>query len=596
MNERQREQQRQRRVNFRVHLLMVGFVALLTLLAGRAGHLQLLESGIFLEHGEERHLHQETLSAHRGSITDRHGEYLALSTPVDSIWANPSVLKEHADRIPALARALDVEHDWLLRHVTAHGERQFLYLRRHLPPARARAVLALDVPGVDSQREYKRYYPAHEVTSHVLGFTSIDDEGLEGIELAFDYWLRGDPGKKLVLRDRLGRSVEDVSGVEPAKPGRSLVTSIDLRLQYVAYRALKGAIARHDARSGSAVILDVESGEVLAMVNQPSYNPNDRGRYPASSYRNRAVTDIFEPGSAFKTMIMAAALQSGAWRPDSRVDTAPGFVEIGGKVIKDTRNLGAIDATTVLVRSSNVGITRIAQTLEPQQLWRTLNDLGFGQLTTSGFPGESAGLLRDYRHWRAIGQATLSYGYGLSVTPLQLAQAYAVIGNGGVRVPISFIRQDEAPSTRRVLDPAVARHLVGMLEAVVEPGGTGTRAAVPGYRIAGKTGTARKSVDGGYATDRYVSVFAGLAPASRPKLATVVLIDEPSAGAYYGGDVAAPVFAAIVGDALRLLAIAPDAPIVQAARDPRDPAAVDAAQVDAGARREVGFDALEAVP
>jgi cell division protein FtsI (penicillin-binding protein 3) len=491
---------------------------------------------------------------------------------VDSIWVNPKVLMdhdheklaktqelpEHEEELAVLARTLQVKEDWLLRRVTTHGERRFLYLRRHLPPAHAAEVLALGLPGVHKQREYKRFYPAMEVTGHVLGFTDIDDQGIEGLELAFEYWLAGRPGAKRVLRDSLGRSVEDVESIEAPRPGRTLVTSLDLRLQYVAYRALKAATARHQAASGSIVILDVTTGEVLAMVNQPGYNPNNRGRFPTSHYRNRAVTDIFEPGSAFKTMVMAAALESGQWGPDSIVDTSPGYIDVGGKEIRDPRNLGPIDAATVLARSSNVGITRIAQSLEPRDLWHTLNKLGFGQLTASGFPGESAGLLRDYRHWQSIGQATLSYGYGLSVTPLQLAQAYATIGNGGVRAPATFVRQERAPTTRRVLSRKPADDLLTMLEGVASAGGTGHRARVPGYRIAGKTGTARKSEGGAYAEDRYVAVFAGLAPASAPRLAAVVVIDDPSQAGYYGGQVAAPVFAEIMADALRLLAIPPD--------------------------------------
>jgi cell division protein FtsI (penicillin-binding protein 3) len=612
--ERQLELLRSRRANFRVHLLMVLFVCALLLLAGRAVQLQIIDNDFLVEQGQVRHVRIEKLSAHRGSITDRHGEDLALSTPVDAITVNPKVLREHEHKtnedgtideavaarheqeLPALARAVGVDHDWLLRQITTRAEKQFMYLRRGLSPDRAADVLALGIPGVHSEREYRRYYPAREVTAHVLGFTDIDDHGLEGLELAFEYWLQGHPGVKRVLRDSLGRSVEDVESVRPPEPGRTLITSIDLRLQYVAHRSLQAAVARHRAASGSVVILDVASGEVLAMVNQPSYNPNDRGSYKADKYRNRAVTDIFEPGSAFKTMVVAAALESGKWRADSPVDTSPGYVEVGGKTIKDTGNLGMIDVRTVLVRSSNVGITRIAQTLEPRQLWQVLSDLGFGQLTASGFPGESAGLLRDYRHWRSIGQATLSYGYGLSVTPLQLAQGYATIANGGLRAPVSFVRQESAPRTERVLSPQTAASLVSMLEHVVLPGGTGLRAAVPGYRIAGKTGTARKSAGGGYATDRYVSVFAGLAPVSDPRLAIVVMIDDPAAGDYYGGAVAAPVFSQITADALRLLAVPPDDPAL------RTLAAGDGEL--AGARADAGRppaaadpdDTLEAVP
>ncbi len=540
------------------------FVTALVGLLGRAVQLQLLDNDFLVSQGEVRHVRTEALSAHRGAVTDRHGELLALSSPVDSVWVDPSTLKEHPEAIAQVASKLKLDHDGLLRQVSRNGQRQFLWARRHLSPARAAQVLALGAPGVHSRREYRRYYPAGEVTSHVLGFTNLDDEGLEGLELAFDHWLAGEPGAKRVLRDSHGRSVEDVESVRPARPGRTLVTSLDLRLQYVAYRALKAARLEHSAASGSVVILDVATGEVLAMVNQPSYNPNARSKSPVAAFRNRAVTDIFEPGSVYKTMIMAAAIESGHWQPDSLVDTSPGQIEVGGKLIKDSRNLGPISATTVLVKSSNVGIVRIAQSLEKQELWRVLNRLGFGELTLSGFPGESAGLLRDHRNWRDLEQATLSYGYGLSVTPLQLARAYSVIGNNGVMTPISMLRQEEPPKGQRVLAPATAQALLGMLEAVVAPTGTGHRAAVPGYRIAGKTGTARKTASGGYAEDRYVAVFAGLAPVSAPRLAVVVMIDDPRDGRYYGGEVAAPVFSQIVSDALRLLAVPPDDPAMLA--------------------------------
>ncbi|MEM9383624.1 MAG: penicillin-binding transpeptidase domain-containing protein [Pseudomonadota bacterium] len=544
------------------------FVAALVGLLGRAVQLQLLDRDFLVNQGEVRHVRTETLSAHRGAVTDRNGELLAMSTPVDSIWVDPSTLKGHPEAIVEVAAKLQSSPDWLLRQVSRNAQRQFLWVRRHQSPSEAAAVLGIGAPGVHSRREYRRFYPAGEVTSHVLGFTNLDDEGLEGLELAFDHWLAGTPGKKRVLRDSHGRSVEDVESVRPAQPGRTLVTSLDLRLQYVAYRALKAAVQEHRAASGSVVILDVASGEVLAMVNQPSYNPNARKKSPGASFRNRAVTDIFEPGSVYKTMIMAAALEGGRWGPDSIVDTSPGQLEVGGKVIKDSRNLGPISATTVLVRSSNVGIVRIAQSLEKHELWRVLNRLGFGELTMSGFPGESAGLLRDHRNWRDLEQATLSYGYGLSVTPLQLARAYAVIGNQGVMTPISLLRQDAPPEGRQVLSPATAKALLSMLEEVVQPTGTGRRATVPGYRIAGKTGTARKTASGGYATDRYVSVFAGIAPVSAPQLAVVVMVDDPRAGRYYGGEVAAPVFSEIVSDAMRLLAVPLDDPTMVARAAP----------------------------
>lgn len=548
------------------------FFVAAVVLGGRAVHLQVLDSGFLSDQGDARHLRVAKISAHRGTITDRNGEPLAVSTPVDSIWADPSELARHVDDFPRLAEGIAKDQQWLLRRITRNLEREFVYLRRHMSPESAARVKGLNIPGVYVLREYRRYYPAGEVTGHVLGFTNIDDVGQEGLELAYDHWLSGESGAKRVLKDRMGRSVEDLESIKPPRPGKDLATSLDLGIQYLAYRELKGAIQRNSARSGSVVVLDVATGEVLAMVNQPSYNPNDRAQYSVSRYRNRAVTDILEPGSSFKPFVVAAALESGLVRPDSPVDTSPGFITIGAKVIEDKRNLGQIDVTTVLTRSSNVGAVKIAMALEPEYLWQVLTRFGLGSLTASGFPGESAGLLSDHNHWRSIGQATLAYGYGISVTPLQLAQGYATLGSEGARRPISLLKLDRAQGFEKVISKETATAMVRMLETVVGPGGSGSRAAVPGYRVAGKTGTAWKFKVGGYTKDKYFAVFAGLAPASDPRLAVVVVIDEPSSGKYYGGEVAAPVFSTIMAGALRLEAVAPDAlpkqssekPVVQA--------------------------------
>jgi len=367
------------------------------------------------------------------------------------------------------------------------------------------------------------------------------------------------------LKDRLGRSIENVESIRPPHHGKDLRASIDLRLQYLAYRTLKAAVKSHNARSGSVVILDVKTGEVLAMVNQPTYNPNDRSQFVAERYRNRAITDIFEPGSSIKPLIVAAALESGQYRPSSVVDTSPGFVTIGAKKIEDSRNLGRISLTTILARSSNVGVTKLAMTLQPDQLWGTMSEFGLGEMTTSGFPGESAGMLTHFSNWQPISQATIAYGYSVAVTPLQLAQAYAAIGNGGVMQPISLIATDENVNGERAVSEETAVAVRRMLEEVVRPGGTATKASVDGYRIAGKTGTAWKAAKGGYSEDKYISIFAGLAPASNPRLATVVVIDEPTGELYYGSDVAAPVFADVMTESLRLLAVPPDA---MPARDP----------------------------
>jgi cell division protein FtsI (penicillin-binding protein 3) len=542
--------------------LLIGalFVSALGLM-WRAIDLQLVDHGFLAREGDARFSRVLQIAAHRGTITDRYGEPLAVSTPVDSLWVNPRELALATDQIPRLAAALKLDRQELTRRVTSNLDREFLYLARHRQPAEAAQVKALGIPGVYSSREYRRYYPAGEVTGHLLGFTNVDDAGQEGLELAFDHWLAGENGAKRVIQDRYGRIVQNVESIRPARPGRDLVVSIDLRIQYLAYRELKAAIRDQRARAGSVVVLDVATGEVLAMVNQPAYNPNDRDQIEAATYRNRAATDIFEPGSSVKPFFVAAGLASGKYDEHSVIDTSPGFFKVGAKIFEDEHNLGAIDITTVLAKSSNVGMAHIALTLPPRQIWGTLSALGFGQLTTSGYPGESAGLLPPYAQWRPIGIVTMSHGYGLSVTPLQLAHAYATVGGFGLARPVSFLRVEAPPVGERSLGSDVCRELVGMLESVVAAEGTGKLAAIPGYRVSGKTGTAWKATAGGYSTDRYMAVFGGVAPATAPRLAAVVVIDEPGAGLHMGGQVAAPVFSKVVGGALRLLAVAPDQPV-----------------------------------
>ena len=549
----------------RVTLVLAFFSLIAAALTARAVHLQVLNKEFLNQQADTRHLRRERISAHRGTITDRNGEPLAISTPVDSVWANPQELAPAVDDVPQLARTLGLDPQLLMRRITRSMDKEFLYLKRHLSPEQAQQVLALKLPGVNVQREYRRYYPAGEVTGHLVGFTDIDDEGQEGLELAFNHWLAGESGAKRVLKDRLGRSVENVESIRPARHGKNLRTSIDLRIQYLAYRTLKAAIQSYDAESGSIVVLDVKTGEVLAIVNQPTYNPNDRSQFSAERYRNRAVTDIFEPGSSIKPLVVAAALESGEFRPSSIIDTAPGYVTVGAKTIEDRRNLGRVSLTTILARSSNVGVTKLAMSLQPDQLWQTMAEFGLGSLTSSACPGESAGLLTHFSNWKPISQATLAYGYGVSVTALQLAQAYAALGNGGRLYPMSLVALEAPIDGEQVIAPDTAAAVRRMLEEVVRPGGTGTKAAVPGYRVAGKTGTALKFAAGGYSEDKHISIFAGLAPASDPQLAAVVVIDEPSGELYYGSDVAAPVFADVMTESLRLLAVPPDA---LPARDP----------------------------
>jgi cell division protein FtsI (penicillin-binding protein 3) len=558
------------RFRLRSRLVVAGLTLMAATLGARAVHLQVLDQEFLAQEGDKRYLREATVPAHRGAIVDRFGEPLAVSSPVDTVWVNPQVLAQSPEEITRLAKELKRDPKWLAQRVTSNLDRQFLYVARHMDPEDAGRVRALGIAGVELMREYKRYYPNGEVTGHVLGFTNLDEAGQEGLELAYNRSLAGEDGLKRVIKDAKGRIVENVESIRAPRPGEDLETSIDLRIQYLAYRELKSAVRRYRALAGSVIVLDVQTGEVLAMVNQPSFNPNDRSQYDVARYRNRAVTDIIEPGSSIKPFVLAAALDSGKYRRDSLVDTAS--FQVGIKTIDDKHELGTADLATILARSSNTGMARIALSLERDQIHRTLTALGFGQVSASGFPGESAGLLSAAGHWRPIAVATIAYGYGLSVTPLQLAQAYATVGAYGLHRPVTFERVDGPPAGERALAEKVSRDLIGLLEGVVTPDGTGIKARVPGYRVAGKTGTAWKAAGGGYSEHRYTAVFAGLVPASRPRLAALVLIDEPTGTEYYGGDVAAPVFAAVMSGALRLMGVAPDdlsrvapATVVQAA-------------------------------
>ena len=550
-----------RPVSFGLRLSLVFGVLLATgiALAGRAVQLQLLQHKFLASEGAARYTRVAAIAAHRGTVTDRFGEPLAVSTPVDSVWVNPQEMASSPEQLQHLAHAAHVDPHELVRRISTGMEREFLYVARGLQPADARKVRDLHLAGVHLSREYRRYYPAGEVAGHLVGFTDADDTGQEGTELAFDSWLGGEDGAKRVIQDSQGNKVEDVESLRAARPGRELKLSVDLRLQYLAYRELKAAIRDNRARSGSVVVIDVRSGEVLAMVNQPAYNPNDRRQLNPAVYRNRAATDLFEPGSSIKPFFVAAGLASGRYNGNSIIDTGPGYIQVGTKTITDEHNLGSIPISTVLARSSNVGMAHIALSLEPKQIWTTLNGLGFGQVTASGFPGESAGQLSNYSHWRSVLIAYMAHGYGLSVTPLQLAQGYATLGALGLRRPVSLVRIDGPVEGERVLDRTVCATLLHLLEAVItEPGATGKLAHIPGYRVAGKTGTAWKAEGGGYSRNRYMAIFGGVAPVTNPRLAAVVVIDEPTAGKFMGGDVSAPVFSAVLGGALRLMGVPPD--------------------------------------
>jgi cell division protein FtsI (penicillin-binding protein 3) len=546
------------RAGWRSAVLLLGFALCAVALEGRILYLQLVDRDFLAEQANDRHLRTVQIPAHRGSLLDRYGDPLAVSTPVDTIYANPKELKPSLERLGELAAALEQDDESLARRVTSNLEREFVYLARRVSPAKAQRVLDLDLPGVGTIREYGRYYPAGEVTGHVVGFTDVDDKGQEGLEAAFNHWLEAEIGSKRVIQDRRGQVINDVELLRHARPGRDLRTSIDLRLQYLAYRELKAVVDDTGARSGSVVVLDPRTGEVLAMANQPSYNPNDRSQYVPDNYRNRAATDIFEPGSSFKPFVMAAALETDRYGPRTPVDTS-GVISIGTYVIKDPQDLGRIDLTTVLAKSSNVGAARVALTMEPRAISDVLTRFGIGRLTDSAFPGESAGMLDDAKHWRTINQATLSYGYGVAVTALQLARAYAAIAADGVVRPVSLLALDEPPPGERVISAETARDLTSMLEAVVSADGTGYRAAVRNYRVAGKTGTTHKAGVGGYDSERHGAVFGGFAPATNPRFVVVVMLNEPQTAAYHGGEIAAPAFANIVSGALRVHAVPPDA-------------------------------------
>lgn len=539
----------------RVYALLGIFGLCSIALGARAVQLQIMETDFLQGQGEARFLREVSLPTTRGTISDRHGEPLAVSTPVDSVWVNPGELLQVPERLGELADVLDADHDDFERKLTQRAGREFVWLKRRLHPGIAQQIRDLKIPGVFLQKEYRRFYPAGEVAAHLVGFTNIDDIGQEGLELAYNEWLEGAPGSKRVIKDRLGRTVEEVELVREPQPGNDLRLTIDRRLQYLAYRELKRTVLEHGARSGSVVVMDSTTGEVLAMANQPSYNPNQPSP-DSDGLRNRAMTDVFEPGSVMKPISVLSALENELVRPDTPVDTHPGYVYMSGYTIKDHRNYGVLDVTGIITKSSNVGASKLALQLEPERMWDTYTRLGFGEATGTGFPGESAGVLRNYRRWRPVEQATISYGYGISVTVLQLAQAFAALADEGrLRQPSLVLGAVNPPIS--VTDPTLARQVAAMLETVPGPTGTGRQARVANYRVAGKTGTSRKASAAGYAS-RYVASFAGFAPASDPRLVCITVINDPSGEKYGGGDVAAPLFSSVMSGALRLLNLPPD--------------------------------------
>lgn len=523
----------------------------------RMFYLTVLNRPFLQKQGNARILRTVPIPAYRGMITDRNGRPLAISTPLESIWVNPQVIPLDEEHIKPLAVSLHFSYTQLKNYLWKNRHREFVYLRRQVNPAVAQQVKGLNLPGVHLVKEYHRYYPAGEVSAQVVGFNNIDDEGQEGVELAYNSLLRSEPGKRRVIKDRLGHIIADVDIVKPARPGEDLILSIDERIQYLAYRELKKSVEENDAQSGSAVVLDIKTGEVLAMVNQPTFNPNQRYRHGGDKYRNRAVTDLVEPASTVKPFTIANALASGKYTPASKVNTSPGWMVLDKKLVRDMHDNGVLDLTTILEKSSNMGVTKLTLSLPADSLWRMLQGVGFGEATGIHFPGETNGVLVYHRPWAPITLATLSFGYGMAASPLQLARAYAVLGAGGIKRPGSLLRKNQVPEGEQVLDPKVAKAVVAMLEAVVNQG-TGKRARVPGYRVAGKTGTARMIGPNGYEKRHHIAIFAGLAPVSDPRLAIVVVVNDPTAGQYYGSVVAAPVFAKIMAGALRILDVPPD--------------------------------------
>ncbi|MEV8520384.1 penicillin-binding transpeptidase domain-containing protein [Dyella marensis] len=542
---------------------MIVVVAVLSLaslgLVARAFDLQVVRKEFYQSQGDARFLREVPIAVSRGTIFDRNGEPLAVSTPVMSIWANPSEVLESEDRLPQLAKAIGMDTGELKQYLMQRSEREFVYLRRQMRPDAAQAVLDLGIPGVNGQREYRRYYPSGEVTSHILGFTNIDDHGQEGLELAFDDWLAGKPGAKRVIRDRMGHIVEDVEQVRAPQPGRNLTLSIDRRIQFLAYNELKNTLEQSQADSGSMVIIDVTTGEVLAMVNLPTYNPNALRSSTPSQRRNRSMTDVVEPGSTIKPVVMAAALSSGKYTPNGPlVDTGNGHFYYMTHDIRDTHAYGMLSPTGVIQKSSNIGAAKIAMTLDTSLLYDTYRAFGLGSSTNSGFPGEASGYLKVGRDWRPLEKAIMAYGYGLNVTALQLANVYATIGDGGLMHEPSFVK-GAAGDSKQIIAPEIARKLVTMLESTTQPGGTAAPYAwIANYAVAGKTGTAHKASGGSYLKNNYSAAFAGIVPASNPRMAAVVVIDDPKKGSYYGGLVSAPVFAKVMDGALRLLDVPPD--------------------------------------
>jgi len=544
----------------RSRLALALLLAAFLVLAGRAVYLQSMRTGFLQEKGEARYARVLDIPATRGRILDRNGEALAISTPVKSVWAIPEDVKADAAQLKALAGLLQTDSRQLA-HKLSDADRDFVYLKRQIPPEAAAHVAELGIPGIHQQSEYRRYYPGGETMAHVIGFTGVDDAGQEGIELAHQALLAGAAGSRRVIKDRLGQIVEDVESIRAAQDGRDLTLALDSKIQSLAFGALKAAVEAQRAKAGAIVVLDARTGEVLALANMPTYNPNNRARLTGAQLRNRVMTDNFEPGSTLKPFTVGLALETGRLTPRTLIQTAPGSLTIANYTIHDAHPGGAMTVAQVIQKSSNVGAAKIALSMPREEMHALFRRVGFGAAPRLGFPGEASGRLRDAKTWRPIEQATMAYGHGISVSLIQLARAYTVFARDGELVPLSLVKTAGTAPGERVFSPEVARELREMLEAAVQPGGTAPRARIMGWRVAGKTGTAHKQENGGYAANKYVSSFVGFAPVSNPRLVIAVMLDEPSAGQYYGGAVAAPVFAQVMQGALRLIGAPYDAPL-----------------------------------
>ena len=532
---------------------LAGFAVLL----GRAFYLQGLNNEFLQAKGEARFVRVVDMPASRGPVTDRHGKMLAISTPVESIWTSPADLDLDGGQVTRLASALGMDRKLLSERIADNGK-NFVWLKRQLSPEQAGGVMALKIPGVFQQREFRRYYPSGDVTAHVIGFTGVDDQGQEGIELAQQGTLAGATGQKRVIKDRKGRIVEEIENLKMPREGKSVKLSIDERFQYLAHRELKAAVEANKAKGGALVMLDAKTGEILALVNQPDFNPNNRAQVQLKQMRNRSITDVFEPGSTFKPFAVSTALEAGIVKPDTVIITGPGLT-IGSKTITDLPHRSSqLTVAEIIQTSSNIGTAKIALQLPSERLWNMFNDLGFGVAPKTGFPGEATGRLRAAKTWKPIEQANMGFGYGISVSALQLARAYTIFTNDGVLLPVTFLKRDGDVIGKQIISPKTAKVMAQMLETVTQQGGTAKKGQVPGFRVAGKTGTTEKLVNGQYTENFYVSSFVGFGPVSNPRYIIAVTIDEPSAGKHFGGEVAAPVFSTVMSQALRMSGVLPD--------------------------------------